>query len=1530
MIKKFLSFLVIMVCLAGVVSGQAFTFSCYGGYLTGADCQICTGQTTARLFNGLIIRRGTDVYKLIDCPYIVRVQGNNLIFQELGYPNPETVTISLLSSGYSTLSGFKDSTACMCARQDSSWIGGSGGDPSITNEGILGVSGGGSNDALLTSNTSTANGVTYSGSNTVIVSESTSANGGTITFQADTSLLATVNDLNARQIVDTVNDFTALRAYAATAPIVFVRKTGIEGFFKRVTGSWADDGGITIVGTFKWRRIAEDLHIVNVKWFGAVGDSITDDNTAIQAALSFCKDTSDATLYFPFGRYRYTATINYYKPVRFSIRGDGMHNTYLFPVNVTGIYIRTDSSTTLYYGEYGPREGRDLMLKDFTMIRVGSNTFSDKLYGIDLRGGFFKRIENIAVKNFFASSGGGIGSVGIRLWQPFGTDAVQHTIFDNVYVAACDTGIVSRLQNTMRWRSVKIDACKKVGLCLSNSLYWDGGLCQGNENCGIYLKNSNPSVLNEVTIVGVHFESNAYVAPKWGAIYKPDNTDMSDLNIHDCLLSSPGGTHILRLKRVQHSAILNNRYSGNATTDTISLTSVYDMYFGNDNYTSLKLVTSDCYVNWMGGSTAAVASEVGQTIGTAGPGANYISTGGGISVGSSYYTVTAPTNGAIIQGNTGIGNSSPTQPLHVTGNARVTGAYYDSNNDPGTSGQILSSTVTGTDWVTNSGDNWGTQVVQRDSSLTGTGVVCSPLGIKGYSAASNGQVPSKATGGITWITPLTAEVDGSITNEGILGVGAGGANDALLTSNTSTANGVTFSGAGIVTVSESTSTNGGTITITGTEVDGSTTNELQTIANTSDATSHTATLSSSGGSVKFVEGSNITLTTTGTSLDGIVTIAATAAASAADSTWAKTAGGYANKRITDPIYRSSSARINMAADSAALTLKMHSTFTNPVFKIQYNNGTTAAIAHVYNSSNPSLIFGSVPSVNSGSANNTVFGITAPTFTSGAGQNSFFGKSAGNACNGCYENTFIGSSAGVSIVAGFQNTFIGYLAGQNTTSGYQNMFLGRRAGLTNVSGQNNVYLGSDAGRLGTGSGNVAIGGQAGDQNTGSTSVFVGFGAGRTNTGSGNVFIGASSGELTSGSNYLNIDNGNTSSPLIGGDFSTNKVGINTAHASIARDLTVTGEVRITDLTTDTPTKIVGADSDGDLTAVTPTDEIALGATTLGTNFSTTISPSQITAQQNNWNPTNLSTAWVIRVDGDAAFEIISGITAPTFNKRLALWNVGGNAVLLPTENQSSSAANRFAFGRDVILFPGKTVEIMYDITSSRWRLMSQGGLYDNVQNVYFNEQFNAPVSGTSGEWPFFDIVSAGTIGATAPVAGRWSGISVNTGSSASGNGYIASKDVYFYNNNSSGTATWAYAKAVLKTPSSLSDGSNDYTIRFGFNSSTGGGGVTDGMYIDYNHSIHSGDWSCATTNAGTTQRNDSGVTVAVSTVYTLEVVFRTNLSVEFFVNGTRVATNDSFIPTGEPMELICEIEKSIGTAQRDISVYTLQTSIALVK
>jgi hypothetical protein len=58
-------------------------------------------------------------------------------------------------------------------------------------------------------------------------------------------------------------------------------------------------------------------------------------------------------------------------------------------------------------------------------------------------------------------------------------------------------------------------------------------------------------------------------------------------------------------------------------------------------------------------------------------------------------------------GSLGIGTTLASQKLHVQGSARITGALFDSSNASGTSGQILQSTQTGTQWINASSANVG-------------------------------------------------------------------------------------------------------------------------------------------------------------------------------------------------------------------------------------------------------------------------------------------------------------------------------------------------------------------------------------------------------------------------------------------------------------------------------------------------------------------------------------------------------------------------------------------------------------------------------------------------------------------------------------------------------------------------------------------------------------------------------------------------------------------------------------------------------
>jgi len=97
----------------------------------------------------------------------------------------------------------------------------------------------------------------------------------------------------------------------------------------------------------------------------------------------------------------------------------------------------------------------------------------------------------------------------------------------------------------------------------------------------------------------------------------------------------------------------------------------------------------------------------------------------------------------------------------------------------------------------------------------------------------------------------------------------------------------------------------------------------------------------------------------------------------------------------------------------------------------------------------------------------------------------------------------------------------------------------------------------------------------------------------------------------------------------------------------------------------------------------------------------ISPAQITANQNDYNPTGLADAVVLRLSSDAARDV-TGLAGGADGRILTIHNVGSQTITLKDENAGSSAANRFALAADVILAGDDGAVLQYDSTSSRWR------------------------------------------------------------------------------------------------------------------------------------------------------------------------------------------------------------------------------------
>ena len=219
------------------------------------------------------------------------------------------------------------------------------------------------------------------------------------------------------------------------------------------------------------------------------------------------------------------------------------------------------------------------------------------------------------------------------------------------------------------------------------------------------------------------------------------------------------------------------------------------------------------------------------------------------------------------------------------------------------------------------------------------------------------------------------------------------------------------------------------------------------------------------------------------------------------------------------------------------------------------------------------------------------------------------------------NVLIGENTGVAMINAANNVAVGADALRNNISGSSNVALGRHTLQNNTTGEDNIAIGTSAlrgsgadadrnvaigyaaalpmtgdenvaigydvmssgggaggsntsvgsrssNRLTTGSDNVAIGqraehfNQAGSNNT-ILGTNAGLAFGSVRSFSGRVLIGNGAGQSFDQDNLLAIENTTSTIPLIGGDFSTDRVGINLdPRTALTSTLTVGGDIEAT--------------------------------------------------------------------------------------------------------------------------------------------------------------------------------------------------------------------------------------------------------------------------------------------------------------------------------------------------------------------------------
>src|SRR5688572_28596429 len=279
----------------------------------------------------------------------------------------------------------------------------------------------------------------------------------------------------------------------------------------------------------------------------------------------------------------------------------------------------------------------------------------------------------------------------------------------------------------------------------------------------------------------------------------------------------------------------------------------------------------------------------------------------------------------------------------------------------------------------------------------------------------------------------------------------------------------------------------------------------------------------------------------------------------------------------------------------------------------------------------------------------------------------------------------------------------------------------------------------------------------------------------------------------------------------------------------------------------------------------------------------ISPSQITSNQNDYNPTGQGTSTRIRLDSNTSFNEITGLSNGSDGRVLLLTNISNNTVLLTQQNTGSTAAQRVdTLGYDVPIYPKDTIMLIYDSTLSRWTVKD---LYSKIMPVgrygfYYRHDMMGNVADSYSSFGTSGTGAANSVTAVTSTAAHPGVVQHQTGTTTSGLALFlaTNKDNILLGNS----WYWRY-EAMIRVPT-LSDGTNRYSITVGFSDSTSAAAPNDCVRAYYEDNTNSGQWRLACESNDTITNNDSSSAVAANTWYRVTVIVYSDNTAELFING----------------------------------------------
>jgi len=319
----------------------------------------------------------------------------------------------------------------------------------------------------------------------------------------------------------------------------------------------------------------------------------------------------------------------------------------------------------------------------------------------------------------------------------------------------------------------------------------------------------------------------------------------------------------------------------------------------------------------------------------------------------------------------------------------------------------------------------------------------------------------------------------------------------------------------------------------------------------------------------------------------------------------------------------------------------------------------------------------------------------------------------------------------------------------------------------------------------------------------------------------------------------------------------------------------------------------------------------------------ISPSQITSDQDDYAPTGFAKAQIVRISGDNGIRAITSLAATFDGDEKKIMNVGSYPIYFPGEHPDGTAANRISLSSDFVLYPGATVRIIYDGTSSRWRIEGEERNVIGGRNMYYSWSAGSITLGDYNDLVVAAINSGvinTTVAGTSTLPAGWV-LSSSTSSNGGGALYFTKTAV---NYSYFGAAHLTFS-ALVSLPT-LSDGTDTYTatarIVAGANNTTIG--PNNAVGIRYTHGTNSGKWEgYSISGAGAVSTADLGVTVTAGQAYLLRVELDKAIGeARFYIDGVFTGRVTASMPTAFAVGSGVIMLKSAGTTAREINVHNM--------